>query len=73
METVVGMVQDLQTFHGLFGLGSTDENTIALEFSTSYTSPQLVQLCQTEALCVLHHHYRGIGNIDADFNDCGRD
>ena len=69
METVVGMVQDLQTFHGLFGLGSTDENTIALEFSTSYTSPQLMQLCQSKPLCIFHHHHGCIRVVDTDLDN----
>ena len=73
METIVGMVQNLQTFHGLFGFGCADKNAIALEFTTPYTPTQLVQLCQTEALRIFHHHYCGIGNIDTYFNYRGGD
>lgn len=56
-----------------FGFGSADKNAIALEFPTSHTPTQLMQLCQTEALRILHHHYCGIGNIDAYFNYRGGD
>ena len=33
------------------------------------TAAQLVQLCQPEALRVLDHHDRGIGHVDAHFDD----
>ena len=37
------------------------------------TSPQLVQLCQTEPFRILYHHQCRVGHVHADLDDRGRD
>ncbi len=34
-------------------------------FSPAHPAPELMKLCQAEALRVFHHHHCGIGHIDA--------
>ena len=37
----------------------------------AYPSPQLMQLGKAEALRVLHHHHRGVGNVDSHLHHRG--
>ena len=39
----------------------------------TYTAAQLVQLCETEAICSLDDHQTGVGDVDSDFDDRGGD
>ena len=36
--------------------------------SSSNPASQLMQLGQSEPVCIFHHHHRGIGHIDAHFD-----
>ena len=37
--------------------------------TSSDTSPQLMQLCESEALCIFHKHYCCIGNINPNLDN----
>ena len=52
-KAVVGLVQDLQPFHGFLILLCADENTVTLVLPPAHTAPQLVKLGQPETLRVL--------------------
>ena len=55
----------------LGGVISLHENTIGLLRPSADTSAQLMELRQAEALRILDHHHRGVGDIDADLNHGG--
>src|SRR5204863_6145953 len=38
-------------------------------FAPANSAPELMQLGQSETLCVLNQHDTGIGNVDPDFDD----
>ena len=48
------------------------EDTVRLLGPASDAAAQLMQLRQSEAFGIFHHHDRGIGYVDADFDDGGR-
>ncbi len=50
-----------------------DEKTEARRAAASDPAAQLVQLRQAEAIGMLDDDHRGIGNVDADFDDRGGD
>ena len=45
------------------------ENAVAFGGAAADAAAQLVQLRQTEALGMFDHHDRGIGHVNADFDD----
>ena len=47
------------------------EDAVGLVATASYAAAQLVELREAKALGVLDDHYRGVGNVDADFYDGG--
>ena len=50
-----------------------DEKAEARRDAAPYPAAQLMQLRQAEALGVLDDDHRGVGDVDADFNDGGGD
>ena len=57
-ETVVRIAHDINTFAGFFReLIVGYQNAVALVAASSYTASQLVQLGQTEALCIQDNHH----------------
>src|SRR6202022_3184048 len=69
LESVVGANQGIQPALSVFrNLSPGHEDAIGLGGAPADASAQLVKLGETEALCVLDHHNRGIGHIDSDFD-----
>ncbi len=48
------------------------EDAVAFGRASAYAPAQLMQLRQSEALGVFHHHHRCVGHVDADLDDGGR-
>ena len=53
---------------GFFGFGGIHHDTVGLEIGASDSSAELMQLGQSETLCILDQHDRGIRDIDSDFD-----
>ena len=67
-KAIIGMHQCAQPFPCLCTPVCTIKNTEGLPVSTTYPSPQLVQLGQAKAVRILHHHQCGIGHIYPHLN-----
>ena len=48
------------------------QQAVALRGATAHAAAKLVELCQAEALRLLHHHDAGVRDIHADFDHGGR-
>ena len=48
--------------------GGIHHDTVGLEIGASDSSAELMQLGQSETLCILDQHDRGIRDIDSDFD-----
>ena len=71
LEAVVGVRQGLQSPLRLLAAALSHQHAVALGPAAAYAAPQLVQLAQTEALGVLHHHQRGVGHVHAHLHHRG--
>ena len=67
IKSIIGFIEDLQTFRSIFFIISLDKNAVRLMLSTPYTAPKLMKLGQPETLGVLNHHHRSIGHIYTNF------
>ena len=71
LEAAVGILHDSEPVSCLLRIRGTDEHAIGLILTTAHSAPQLMELCQAEALCILYHHHRRIRNIYTNLYDCG--
>ena len=67
VKAVGALLQYGQPF-GLF-FAAVEEYTVGLFLTAAYAASQLVELGEAEALGILDQNDRGVGNIDADFDD----
>ena len=62
-------MHDFQTIGLFLSLGLVHQYAIGLPFSTSDTTAQLMQLCQSESIGIFDHDQSRIRDIDPDFNN----
>ena len=72
LEAIFGHLHCTQTLKCRRRLRTRDEIDSPGLFATSYTATQLMKLRKTETVGIFDDHDRGIGNIDAHFDDRGR-
>ena len=69
LEAVAGPAQDAQALPRDLSLVRTEEHAVRLPCTAADTSAQLVQLRQTEPVCVLDHHQIGVRYVHADLDN----
>src|SRR3989339_869748 len=68
-KTVVCGKHYFYSFPGLLGFKICQKHAVGFFAAAPNSSPELVKRRQAEAFGVLNNHYRGVGDIYADFND----
>src|SRR5512147_40821 len=69
LETIAGLVYDFQALARGFGQRLFEEqDAVALLRATADAAPQLMELCEAEALGVLDDHQGRVGNVDPDLD-----
>ena len=73
LEPVVGLEQGLEPRLRGAGLGLREEQAVRLRRPPPHAPAQLVKLREAEALGALDDHHGGVGHVDADLDQAGRD
>ena len=73
LEAVTGAAHNLHPGAAVLCDVICHQNAVALFFAPAYAPPELVELGQSEALCILNQQDCGVGNVYAYFDYSGAD